>query len=581
MRTTKKYNKSNIFNKIATSANNGSKYKKTRKIKRGGGIFDFFKSNKTNNIQSNIPVASLASTTIQRTKIVTGILMLSTIASDALSDPTVLKVITGIASTSIALASGGAVLVGIAVITSAWFVIKAKKQAYKGLILVMDELYLVLQKLSDIVNVSMHIAETYGFPIDTRSVSTAMGTIMNKFDELLDATTNTDYAEIKRNLSDYKKLKKTFDNQANSVINAVNNAQDGDDLNDPQKITLTIWTKIKKSNIVTSAKQVIMFSASEFVKELNESVAYLALHVAGLSASFSITYMTVVVQLLVSGKMADLKTLQEKVLNDNNFHSMLEAAFVIPLMQALKSHNICVEKDTKNTYVCDKNFVDAAENARLYMKSKLNNTESVGNVFYTKMKNLSKVVESSTKISSGHEATIFATTVNEAFKMDKSPVSVTTSSEATTLSPAASEATTLLQAAAPAASEATTLSPATSEAPAASEATTLLQAAAPEATAAPEKTTLSPAAAPAVPEAVPAVPAVPEAVPAVPALPEAEATMLAADRKATMLAADRKATMLAADRKATMLSARKATMLEPTMVPAPKRAISITPTAAG
>jgi hypothetical protein len=560
MRTKKKYNKSNIFNKIATSANNGSKYKKTRKMKGGGGIFDFFKSNKTNNIQSNIPVASLASTAIQRTKIVTGILMLSTIASDALSDPTVLKVITGIASTSIALASGGAVLVGIAVITSAWFVIKAKKQAYKGLILVMDELYLVLQKLSDIVNVSMHIAETYGFPIDTRSVTTAMGTIMKKFDELLDATTDNDYAEIKRNLSDYKKLKQKFDNQANSVINAVNNAQDGDDLNDPQKITLTIWTRIKKSNIVTSAKQVIMFSASEFVKELNESVAYLALHVAGLSASFSITYMTVVVQLLVSGKMADLKTLQEKVLNDNSFHSMLEAAFVIPLMQALKSHNICVEKDTKNTYVCDKNFVDAAENARLYMKSKLNNTESVVNVFYTKMKNLSKVVESSTKILSVHEATIFATAVNEAFKNDKSSVSVTTSSEATTLSPAASEATTEV---APSVPEATT-----EVAPAASEATTK---------AASEATTK---AAPAVPEAAPALqsaPAVqsaPETMEAItktaPAVPEAEAT------KAIML-------------EPTILSAApaKAKMLTQSMLPAPalaprRAAVSkTTPTAAG
>jgi hypothetical protein len=566
MRTKKKYNKSNICNKIAKAANNGSKYKKTRKMK-GGGIFDFFKSNKTNNIQSNIPVASLASTTIQRTKIVTGILMLSTIASDALSDPTVLKVITGIASTSIALASGGAVLVGIAVITSAWFVIKAKKQAYKGLILVMDELYLVLQKLSDIVNVSMHIAETYGFPIDTRSVTTAMGTIMKKFDELLDATTDNDYAEIKRNLYDYKKLKQNFDNQANSVINAVNNAQDGDDLNDPQKITLTIWTKIKKSNIVTSAKQVIMFSASEFVKELNESVAYLALHVAGLSASFSITYMTVVVQLLVSGKMADLKTLQEKVLNDNSFHSMLEAAFVIPLMQALKSHNICVEKDTKNTYVCDKNFVDAAENARLYMKSKLNNTESVVNVFYTKMTNLSKVVESSTKISSVHEATIFANTVNEAFKNDKSSVSVTTSSEATTLSPAASEATTKATTeVAPSVPEATTeVAPAAPAAPA-SEATTKA------APAAPEKTTLLQASPPAVPEAVQSAPAVPEAE----ATKASEATIIAAARKAIML-------------EPTILSAAptKAKMLTQSMVPAPapapiRAAVSkTTPTAAG
>jgi len=445
---TKKYKKSNIFNKISKAAKNGSKYKKTRKIK-GGGFFDFFKP-KTN-IQppptatqatiydrevvaesqpslllekSTKPATSLSSTHLKKSILVAAGLTLSTIVLEKLTDPKVLAVVTGIASTSVGLASGGAILVGIAVITAAWFVIKAKKKAYKGLILVMDELYLVLQKLSSIVSVSMHIAETYGFPIDTRDVDIAMNTIINKFEELLDPTTNTDYDEIKRNLSDLKQLKQRFNNEANSVINTVNNAQDGDDLNDPPKITL--WTKIKsniqKSSIVTSARQVITFSAPEFVGELNESVAYLALHVAALSASFSITYTTVIVQLLVSGKMVDLKKLQEKVLDDSSFHSMMEAAFVIPLMQALKSHTTCVAKNSKNTFVCDKNFVDAAENARLYMKSKLNNTESVGNVFYTKMKNLKKVVESSSSISSVDEATKFATSVNNAFENDKNNI---------------------------------------------------------------------------------------------------------------------------------------------------------------
>ena len=459
---TKKYKKSNIFNKISKAAKNGSKYKKTRKMK-GGGFFDFFKPKTNPGLQASEnppapqasgphlfvtpfqpqvansqeiaekikmnphlletatkPATSLSSTHLKKPILIAVSLTLSAIVLEKLADPKVLAVVTGIASTSVGLASGGAILVGIAVITAAWFVIKAKKKAYKGLILVMDELYLVLQKLSSIVTVSMHIAETYGFPIDTRDVDIAMNTIINKFDELLDPTTDTDYTEIKRNLSDLKTLKHRFNNEAKSVINAVNNSQDGDDLNDPPKLTL--WTKIKKSSIVTSMRQVITFSAPEFVGELNESVAYLALHVAALSSSFSITYMTVIVQLLVSGKMVELKKLQEKVLDDSSFHSMLEAAFVIPLMQALKSHTTCVAKNTTNTFACDKNFVDAAENARLYMKSKLNNTESVGNVFYTKMKNLRKVIESSLSISSVDEATKFATTVNNAFENDKNNI---------------------------------------------------------------------------------------------------------------------------------------------------------------
>jgi hypothetical protein len=470
---TKKYKKSNIFNKTARAANNGSKYKKTRKIK-GGGFFDFFKPKTNPGIQASEtppapqlskpnlfvtpftprvgnsqeiaekiktnplllekitkPATSLSSTHLKNSVLVAASISLSTIIIEKLADPAVVVAITGIASTSILMASGGAILVGIVVMTAAWLVIKAKKKAYNGLILVMDELYLVLQKMISIVSVSMHIAETYGFPVDTRDVGIAMNTIIIKFEELLDPTTDADYGEIKSNLSDLKQLKQRFNNQAKSVITAVNNAQDGDDLDDPPKITL--WTKIKKnvqtiksnvqkSSIVTSVRQVISFSAPEFVGELNESVAYLALHVAALSSSFSITYTTVIVQLLVSGKMDELKKLQEKVLDDSSFHSMLEAAFVIPLMQALKSHTTCVAKNTKNTFACDKNFVDAAENARLYMKGKLNNTESVVNVFYTKMKNLRNVVESSLSISSVDEATKFATNVNNAFENDKNNI---------------------------------------------------------------------------------------------------------------------------------------------------------------
>ena len=49
---TKKYKKSNIFNKTARAANNGSKYKKTRKMK-GAGFFDFFKPKTNPGIQAS------------------------------------------------------------------------------------------------------------------------------------------------------------------------------------------------------------------------------------------------------------------------------------------------------------------------------------------------------------------------------------------------------------------------------------------------------------------------------------------------------------------------------------------------
>lgn len=438
---TKKYKnkKSNIFNKFVTASKNGSNYKKTRKIKGGEeGFFSrLFKSGKNDvNIQSQAttPVTPVAPTYVKTpSPLITGITQvaptlptfvktpspiirsitsLSAIVSSYLTDPGVLKVITGIASTSIVLASGGTALVVLTVLSAAWLVVIEKKKAYRGLIMVMDELYLVMKKLSGIMNVSMHIAEMYGFPIDTRDVGIALNTILTKFDELLDPTT-TDYTEIKRNLSDLKALNQKFESQASSVINAVTNAKDGDDSNDSPKITL--WTRV-----TSNAKQVITFSAPKFIEELNESVAYLALHVAALSSSFSMTYTTVVVQLLVSDKKDELAKLQAKVLDNSNFHSMLETALVIPLTQSLKAHKTCIANDKKDNTTCDKIFITSAENSRLYMKSKLTNSNlesGVGSV-YKKMTNLRKVVDSSNPILSVNEATTFATDVNQAFEND-------------------------------------------------------------------------------------------------------------------------------------------------------------------
>lgn len=406
-----------------------ARYTTTRKMK-GGFFGKLFKSSTpaagpiSPSQQGEQPVAVRASNVIKASAALTVVTTLGTMLSESLANPAALTAITGIASTSLAVASGGAVVVGIMVIAAAWFVIKEKKKAYNGLILVMDELYLVLQKLSGIVDVSMHIAETYGFPIDTRDVNIALNTILNKFDELLDPT--TDYASIKQNLSDFRALKQKFNGQVNLVIEEVNNLEQSQDANatiDPPKLSL--WTRVKSSSMVTSVsnfkKQVIDFSAPKFVEELNESVAYLALYVAALSASFSTTYTTVVVQLLVSGnKMDELKALQAKVLNDMKFHSMLEGALVYPLMQSQKTYKTCLNKNPAAS--CDPTFSKAAESMRTYMQSKFNQSDagSVASVLYTKMPKLNEVVTSATNpISTADDANTFADAVKKAFDTDK------------------------------------------------------------------------------------------------------------------------------------------------------------------
>jgi hypothetical protein len=229
---------------------------------------------------------------------------------------------------------------------------------------------------------------------------------MVKFDELLEPT---DFTQIKSDLSNFRRVKQEFNGQAAAVANNLEQEEESQDNippSDPPKLSL--FTRINNQ------RKQITFSAPKFVEELNEAVAYLALYFAALAASFSITYTTVVVQLIVNGKTEDLKSLQAKMLEANQFHSMLEGALVYPVLQSRKTYDTCKLKNLKDSS-CDTTFVTASNNALSYMKSKLDATDSaVGSELYKKMTNLKTVVDASATISSVDAATKFAEDVKKA-----------------------------------------------------------------------------------------------------------------------------------------------------------------------
>ena len=321
-------------------------------------------------------------------------------------------------------------MVTLLVAAAAWRVIKEKQKAYKGLILVMDELYLVIQKLNGIVEISMHIAAAYGFPVDTRDVQLALDAILAKFDELLDPTTG--YEDIKKELSDLNKLKSNFNAAEGQVKEELANASEGDDAGD--KPTISLWTnvttKISNSTAVKFIKKNIIFSAPKFVQELNEAVTYLALYVGIFSASFSTTYTTVALQLLVNDKKDKLKELQTRVFGNNKFISMVEGAFVYPLLQSKKTYDTCMVKTDANNSKCDAIFYTTAENVRKGMLQSFNKENVVTGELFNKMNNLKTVVENyKTKpIPNATDATRFADEVKVAFNADKSSVMPTQSS---------------------------------------------------------------------------------------------------------------------------------------------------------
>jgi hypothetical protein len=377
-----------------------------------------------------------SSDVIKASATVAAITTLGSIAADYLANPAAITTIGGLVTAS-TFGAGGAIVVALLVAAAAWRVIKEKQKAYKGLILVMDELYLVIQKLNGIVEISMHIASEYGFPIDTRDVQVALDAILAKFDELLDPTTG--YTEIKDELSDIKKLKSNFNAAESEVKEELANASEGDDAGD--KPTISLWTnvtkKVSNSNAAKWIKQNIVFSAPKFVQELNEAVTYLALYVGIFSASFSTTYITVALQLLVNDRKDELKLLQTKVFGDNKFISMVEGAFVYPLLQSKKTYDTCMVKTDANNSKCDAIFYTTAENVRKGMLKSFNQEENVvtGELF-NKMTNLKAVVDNykTTPIPNVNAATKFADDVKVAFNTDKSsttPSSVTSVTSAT------------------------------------------------------------------------------------------------------------------------------------------------------
>jgi hypothetical protein len=262
----------------------------------------------------------------------------------------------------------------------------------------------------------MHIAEVYGFPIDTRDVNIALNTILTKFDELLDPT---DYGTIKNDLTNFRALKKKANGAVNMIIDDAAIRQTAQDSNNATtEPPLSLWTQFNNQ------RKQFFFSAPKFVEELNESVAYLALYVGAFSASFSTTYTTVVVQLLINNQMDELRALQAKVLNDIKFHSMLEGALVYPLLQSQKTRATCLNRNPASS--CDPTFVTAAERMRLYMQKKFDKSNvvgSIGSALYDKMPNLKHVVEmQTTLLSTAANANAFANKVKEAFDDDRGDI---------------------------------------------------------------------------------------------------------------------------------------------------------------
>ena len=359
---------------------------------------------------------SLATQIVKTSFAVGAVTTLGDIVSNALGNPLVAHTLLGVATTSIAFASCGGVAVAAIVIAAAWIIIKHRYRAYNGLILAMDELYLVLKKINGIVTVSVHIAETYGFPLDTRNVTIGLNLILSKLNKLMDPV--TDFPTIKNNITTgLPALKAEFNAQEGDVMADMNERNTEVDVApNPPTISLSYVTKLKNN------LKRITFNASEYVEQLNETIAYLALHLSALSASFSIMYTTVVTQCMIDGPegVGRLKELQAIVISANSFDSMLEMALIGPLQSSSKNYASCLhtvqsDKDGK----CADGFMSTAQKMQKYMLDKFDPTKNTNQTLYSNMPALKTLIQTNPNIADVQTATKFVNDVTTASLQDQ------------------------------------------------------------------------------------------------------------------------------------------------------------------
>ena len=359
---------------------------------------------------------SLATQIVKTSFAVGAVTTLGDIVSNALGNPLVAHTLLGVATTSIAFASCGGVAVAAIVIAAAWIIIKHRYRAYNGLILAMDELYLVLKKINGIVTVSVHIAETYGFPLDTRNVTIGLNLILSKLNKLMDPV--TDFPTIKNNITTgLPALKAEFNAQEGDVMADMNERNTEVDVApNPPTISLSYVTKLKNN------LKRITFNASEYVEQLNETIAYLALHLSALSASFSIMYTTVVTQCMIDGPegVGRLKELQAIVISANSFDSMLEMALIGPLQSSSKNYASCLhtvqsDKDRK----CADGFISTAQKMQKYMLDKFDPTKNTNQTLYSNMPALKTLIQTNPNIADVQTATKFVNDVTDASLQDQ------------------------------------------------------------------------------------------------------------------------------------------------------------------
>jgi 6-pyruvoyl-tetrahydropterin synthase len=275
--------------------------------------------------------------------VLAAVVTLGEVAYTLASNPVIVSAVIGLGVGSSAfagVASGGALLVVIAVGTYAYFKIKAAYANYYSMIHVMNDYILLLQKIDTMVRIAIKISEQYQFVIDTKDVNKSLERIFSKFDKLLSIE---DIGKIKKEVQDNGG---NIENTLKTIAEDAADAQDNELLpqdesaakpKEPEEITvkLTFLQKLKK--FIKTVK----FNSKIFTNELNEEITRLGLYFSILLGEFNIILN--VCQMSMIGKRNFAKLLnQNGIIKDSeDFKKLLISSLIYRTLQIYNIFILC------------------------------------------------------------------------------------------------------------------------------------------------------------------------------------------------------------------------------------------------
>ena len=271
------------------------------------------------------------------------------------SNPIVISSVVGLGIGTAGLASGGAVLVLVAVGTCAYFKIKESYSKYYTMINVMNDFILLLKKIDIVVRVAIKISQQYQFFIDTKDVNKSLERIFNKFNKLLSIE---DIGKIQKDIETQKYDSNMVQSAANKVEEEYTSLVNDDPGDEPSEIEpkRSVWSKIMQ------AVKIIKFDSKKFTTQLNEEVTRLGLYFSILLGEFNI--------ILNVSQMTIIQNRNISLLMDNNngvkasldFKKLLISSIIYRTLQIHNIFSLCTTggliSDASKEITCSKDKID-------------------------------------------------------------------------------------------------------------------------------------------------------------------------------------------------------------------------------